>query len=174
MDYDFFSYLQKLELLVFFSGYPLLYLLVISIAGRLREKDTVQSRVVSLLPYSYACMGTLYLGLLFKNVYPDYSVEHILEQIQNPYLTLLGLGSLLFWIPAINHKRVLSFLHGLFFFFLLIRDFFMQETDRVADKAMLKNDMRIYTISLLLHLLVLLMVLGLTYLYRRFSRSRLS
>ena len=174
MDQDFFSYLQTLELLLFFSGYPVIYLLVHSIAGKPREKDTIQSQVVLLLPYSYALMGTLYLGLLCKNIYPDYSMEHILERIQHPYVTLLGLGSLLFWIPAISHKRVLSFLHGLFFFFLLIGDFFMQETGRVADKAVLKNDMKIYTISLLLHLLALLLIFGLSQLYRRFLRSRVS
>ncbi len=168
MDNSFFAYLQKLEMLVFFSGYPLLYLLVISIAGSQKRKNISQNKLVLFLPYTYAFAGTLYLGLLLKNVYPDYSITHISERILHPYLTIFGLSSLLFWIPALNHKRIVSFLHSLIFFCLLAKDFFIRETGIAADKTVLQNDMKIYAISFLLHVSALLFFCGLTYLYRRF------
>ena len=77
MNTSFFEYLQKLELMVFFSGYPLLYTIIFFIAGSKPLRNNFKERIVSLLPLSYALVGTLYLGLQLKNLYPDYSIENI-------------------------------------------------------------------------------------------------
>lgn len=174
MDNSFFAYLQKLELLVFFSGYPLLYLFVVAIAGNQKGKDTIPNKLVSLLPYTYAFAGTLYLGLLCKNLYPDYSITHISQRTLHPYLTILGLSAMLFWLPALRHKRVLCFLHSLIFFFFLAKDFFISEAGIPADKTVLRNDMKIYTMSFLLHLFLLLLFFVPVFLYRRFFGYRSS
>ena len=148
MEDSFFSYLQRLELLAFFSGYPLLYAIVVFIAGKEQSKTTIKGRIVSMLPYGYALVGTLYLGLQLKNLYPDYSFENIKLAMQLPFLIIWGILSILFWMPALSKKSVLSLLHSLVFFFILAGDLFTHST----DKSVIRNDMNIYSNSLLINL----------------------
>ena len=166
MDESFFSYLQRLELMAFFSGFPLVYALVFFIAGNKEDRTGFKKRIVNLLPVSYALTGTLYLGLQLKNLYPDYSFENIKMAIENPGLTIWALLSLLFWLPVVARKPVLALLHSAVFFFFLVKDLLLKELGR-TDRSILKNDMNIYTISILLNIVCLLVVLGLSYLVIR-------
>jgi len=88
MDNTFFAYLERIEMIAFFSGYPLLYAVIFFISGNLQINKDLKKRIISLLPFAYALVGTLYLGLLLKNLYPDYSIEKIKETIQQPYLII--------------------------------------------------------------------------------------
>ena len=170
MDNSFFAYLQQLELMAFFSGYPLIYAVTLFFAGNQQEKNNFRSRIVSLLPFAYALVGTLYLGLQLKNLYPDYSFENIKLSIQQPYLIIWGLLSVLFWIPALAKKRILSLIHSLVFFFFLIRDLFLQMSSPSAGNDMVRNDMKIYTISLLLNLGALVFIVVLSFMFTYFKK----
>jgi hypothetical protein len=151
MDDAFFAYLQRLELMAFFSGYPLLYAGIHFIAGNQPAKKNFKSRIASLLPFAYALVGSLYLGLQFKNLYPDYSIENIKQTLQ-PFLKIWGLLAILFWIPALAKRPFVSLLHSLIFFFFLIKDLVVQLAASSADKDMVRNDMKLYTDSLLVNL----------------------
>ena len=151
MENSFFAYLQQLELMTFFSGYPLLYTLILFIAGNKKPLNNFRNRMIKILPFSYALVGTLYLGLELKNLYLSYSLGNVKQIMLHPYLMIWGLLSILFWIPAISKKKELSLIHSLVFFFFLVKDVILQ-LGSSADKYMLGNDIRIYTISLLLNL----------------------
>src|SRR5450631_1114590 len=70
MDYSIFSYIQRLELMALFSGYPLLYALIHSVAGnRPSKKNRRAEWLIPLLPISYALLGTFYLWLQLRNFY---------------------------------------------------------------------------------------------------------
>lgn len=170
MDNSFFVYLQQLELMAFFSGYPLIYAVTFFIAGNQLLKNNFKSRMVSLLPFAYALVGTLYLGLQLKNLYPDYSIENIKLTIQRPYLIIWALLSILFWIPALGKKTVLSLIHSLVFFFFLVRDLFLQLSTSSADKNIVRNDMKIYTASLLLNLGAIALIVLLSFLYTHYKK----
>ena len=86
MNDSFFEYLHRLELMAFFSGYPLIYLLVFFIAGNKRSESRLKGKVFGLLPYSYALVGTLYLGLQLRSLYPVYSLENIKQLLQPAHL----------------------------------------------------------------------------------------
>ena len=162
MDNSFITYLQRLELIGFFSGYALLYSIIIFWAGNNRSQNSLRSRAASLLPYAYALAGTLYLGLQLK--------EFFLNNDPNmafPFLKIWGLLSILFWIPALNKKTVFSLIHSLVFLFLPIRDIFLQKISSTPDNSLLRNDMKIYTASLLLNLVCLLLILSLSFLFKR-------
>ena len=77
MDDNFLVYIQHLELIAFFSGYPLIYAVVFFFARNNRLKNSFKQRVASLLPFSYALIGTLYIGLQLKKIYPDYFFENM-------------------------------------------------------------------------------------------------
>ncbi len=167
MDNSFFTYLEQLELMAFFSGYPLLYAVIIAIGKNKQEKRSFKNRLVSLLPLSYAMVGTLFLGLQLKKLYPDYTIENINHSMQQPWLITWGLLSLLFWIPALGKKPVLSLIHSLVFFFFLLRDLFLQSFQSSHDKNVVRNDMKIYSDSLLLNGGVFILIVLFSYLFSR-------
>ncbi len=169
MGNNFFAYLQQLEMMAFFSGYPLLYAIILFITGNKKSKPDTKKRIASLLPFAYALVGTLYLGLQLKNLYPDYSFENIKVTIQQPFLVIWGLLSILFWIPALGKKSVLSLIHSLVFFFFLVRDLILQSSAS-ADKNIVRNDMKIYTDSLLLNLGAFAFIVLLFFLYTFYKK----
>ena len=169
MGNDFFAYVQHLEMLAFFSGYPLVYYFVRFLFRNASSKNGWRAEIVSILPYVYALIGTLYLGLVLKNLYPDYTIENLQHRIQRPYLNIWAILSILFWIPAVSRKQVISVLHSLVFFLYIVRDLFLQLTGISHDTNIIKNDMRIYTISIFLNLLsfILLALLHFLFFFRK-------
>ena len=159
MDDNFLAYLERLEILTFFSGYPLVYILMLVITGNQSTKSGIRNKLPSLSPFAYALVGILYLGLQLRNLYPDYSVESIRRSIQQPYLKVWGLLAILFWIPAIGPKRIWSLLHSLVFFFLLVKELFYQQFQATSfDNNIVKNNMKIYTASFILNLVALAVI----------------
>lgn len=150
MGNDFFSYLERLEFLAFFSAYPLVYALVQVFSTSIKWKPA--KRLSSLLPFAYALTGTLFLGMQIKNLYPDFSFENIGLLVQQPFLFSWALLTIVFWIPALGKRTVLSLLHSFVFFFFLAKDLFQHIFTSTVDKNMVKNDMKLFTDSLLLNL----------------------
>ena len=171
MDNSFFIYLDRLILMGFFSGYPLIYLIIRMLAENNRVKSFFKTDIGSLLPFAYALVGILYLGLLLKSLYPNYSFENIKMVMQEPYLKIWGLLSILFFIPALSKKSVLSLLHSFVFFFFLGRDILMNIFNS-AEKDMLRNDMNIYTNSLLVNTAAFIFITFIYFLYTRFKKQR--
>ena len=171
MDDSFFSYLDRLELMAFFSGYALIYLIIRSMGDTEWIKKVTQKNISSLLPHAYALVGILYLGLQLKNLYPDYTWAHIAAANPEPYLKIWGLLSILFFIPVLKKKPVFSLLHSLVFFFFLAKDIllhFIQST----EKEVVKNDMNIYTISLLINLVAFIFTVLVYFLYTRVNKQK--
>jgi hypothetical protein len=170
MDKSFFIYLEQLELMVFFSGYPLIYLFIRALAEIKFIKGMFKINISTLLPYSYALAGTLFLGLELSSLYPDFSFEHIKLSSAAPFLKLWGLFSIFFLLPRLARRPVLSLLHSLFFFFLLVKDIFLNIFQNTEDNT-LKNDMLVYTYSLLLNFAAFLFIVLLYLLYTRFKKG---
>ena len=147
MDNSFFAYLQQLEMMAFFSGYPLIYAVVIVAAGKRPEKNSFGERAAAVLPFAYALVGTLFLGFQLKKLYPDYSFENIRSTMQMPWLVLWGLLSVLFWIPAIGKKKFLCLIHSLLFFFFLVKDLFIQLSASSVNSDTIKNDKNIFILN---------------------------
>ena len=170
MDDSFFIYLEQLELLLFFPAYPLIYLLIRAIAESSLSKKIFKKNISTLLPYAYALVGILYLGFLLKNFYPDYSFSHISASTKIPALKIWGLLSILFFIPAVAKKPVYSLLHSLVFIFFILRDLYFY-LFKNSDKSLLKNDMSLYTYSILINIGALFLVLAIALLYNK-SQSK--
>lgn len=153
MDNSFFIYLEKLELMIFFSAYPLMYILIRSIgeSGIFKKYLDSYPSSASLLPLTYALIGILYLGLQLKELYPDYSVEHIKLSTSQPFLKIWGLLSIAFLLPVLNKRPLLSLLHSLIFFFFILKDLYGYTFSEISRNTV-KNDMHIYTYSLFLNL----------------------
>ena len=166
MGSDFFDNLVRLELLGFFSGFPLLYALVVSLAGNKRIGQWARMDIRKLLPLSYALVGTLYLGLQLRNLYANYT--HGIPLFRDLGLWhAWALLSLLFWIPRLRQYAILSLLHSLVFFFLLAKELFVQLLYSPNDSIPISIEMKLYTDSLLLNLVAWAIVLLIAFFFRR-------
>jgi len=167
MNESFFSYLHRLELLTFFSGYPLVYALVVFISGHQTSASSPKARNTSLLPYAYGLVGLLYLGLQLKKLYPDYSAGHITQLMHYWFLTIWGILAIFFLVPSVARKKVISLLHSFVFFFLLIQDIFSQFINPETDKSIIRNDMKLYTFSVLINAGSFILIVLIYFLMRR-------
>jgi len=167
------SYLQQLEILAFFSGYPLIYAVVAFLRSTSKSRSSIKYSAFILLPFVYATVGLLYVALQIRNLYPDYSFKHINSEIQIPFYAIWAVLSLVFWIPIFNKKPVISLFHSLVFFYLIVKNFYLQLTGTDPDKNILGNFMKVYSDSLLLNSIVLIILLIIYYAIR-FLRRRSS
>lgn len=150
MDDSFFAYIHLVELLAFFSGYPLLYALIYLYAVKSNVRGAFKNRLLANLPYAYALVGTLYFALQLKNLFPDFHVASINSWIQSTWLVSWGILSLLFWIPAVAKKTILSLLHSLVFLLFIVKDLINQIY--TPDNYILRNDMTLFSYSLMINL----------------------
>jgi hypothetical protein len=165
------SYFERLELLAFFSGFPLVYLLVSLLTGRQNEGSSWLKGKMKLLPYAYALVGILYVGYVLKELYPDYSWEHIRSSTHHSYLKIWAASSILFWIPFFSKRTHFSLMHSLVFMYLLLKDIFSYIFVSNVDRYSLKNDMNVYTDSLLLNTGAFLLILITVFIIHYFKRS---
>jgi hypothetical protein len=155
---SFFSYVEWIELETFFSGYLLVYAIIHLVASKPPLTNFAKTRLLPKLPLAYALAGTLYLGLQLKDAYPDYTIGHMAASIQLPFLKIWALLSILFWIPLFRKKPVFSLLHSSVFFFLLLKSLYLNLFTSAADNDMVRNSMKIYSVSIILYLVALLLV----------------
>ena len=152
------SLAERLEMIAFFAGYPLFFSVIYFFARKALQRPAFDKRAIYLFPLAYALVGTLYWGLQLRNWYPDYQIQTIVNNTNYVYSKVLALLAIIFWIPFFFRRPFLSVLHSLFFFFLLLRDIFSQLLFHDRDVLMLRNEMKVYTDSLLLNLLALVIV----------------
>jgi hypothetical protein len=164
MPGNIFAYVQQIQMLVFFSGYPLVYYLIQFLSRIKSLKNVMRESLISILPFAYALMGTLYLGLELKNLYHGYNIENVSDRIQEPYLFIWAFLSILFWIPAVSRRPILSVLHSLVFFIIIVKDLFLQIAGYSHDRNILTNDMKVYTASVILNLATFVLLVCLYYL----------
>src|SRR5579872_1741059 len=93
--------IARFELILFFSGYALVYCFVhvLSPSAPVGASGSFLSRLRAVSPYVYASLGTLYLGLECRALFPDYSLTHIHLIFKDYYPKIWGISAVLFWLP---------------------------------------------------------------------------
>lgn len=172
MNDDFFIGLERLELISFFAGFPLLYFLIHFFADFIKDQNKLINKLKLLLPYAYALTGLAFIGYILYNLYPDFSFKQIKDSNQLIYLKIWAFTSILFFIPFFAQKPIYSLLHSLVFFFLLLQDFFHYLSGNKEMLYPIKNDMKVYTDSLLLQAMSLLVVFVLIFVINRIRREK--
>ncbi len=168
MDEGLFKYLERVEAMVFFSGYCLVYV----VAGYLLaiKKGRVDN-LFNLLTRSYALIATLFFGYAIKKFFQQYSQNGSVELYQ-PLLFLIGVFATLFWLPFFNRRPYLSLVHSLIFFSFIAWDVFKFISGSI-EKNELRNAMNILTLSVIFNVstLFLLFIKSSLVLYFRRDRS---
>jgi len=159
MNEDFFTYLERLELLVFYAGYPLLYAIVFVLSGRQEKSRPLYEKARKLLPLSYGITGLLYAGMQGKKLYTAYILHTSFSESGQPYLQIWALLALLFLFPLFRRKPVYSLLHSLVFFSIIVKDLLIHLFQSTGNTESIKNEMNTHTVSFFLQSGVLLIVL---------------
>jgi hypothetical protein len=169
------SLAERLEMFAFFAGYPLVFYVVYFFARNTLQRPAFKSRAIYLFPLAYALIGTLYWGLQLRNWYPDYQIKNIVST-QYIYSKIWALLAIIFWLPFFFKRPFLSVFHSLFFFFSLVYDIFSQLLFHDHDIYTLRNEMKVYTDSLLLNLFAIVIIsivyLPITYIKHKGKISR--
>ena len=171
MEGSFFKYIQLLEIFAFFSGYPIVYAFVVFLKGNAKSKPAFRYTIFMLLPFAYATVGVLYIGLQLRKLYPDFTLTHMTAEIQNPFLAIWGLISLLFWVPFLSKKPIISLLHSLVFFYVIVKGYYLQVTSPSPDNDSIKNYMRVYSDSIILNTCVLISISVIYYIFRSIKKE---
>ena len=172
MGNDLFAQLEKLEVIVFFAGYSMLYLLIA--LGTDVSKGKIKRYFIdtlAILPMGYALSGALFVGWILKNWYGETQLGADPMSFQLSTLRLVGLLSLLFWIPIFRKYALLSLCHSLFFFTLIFRDWYAYLSGDLQREVML-NDRNIFIVSLLLNFVLVVFIILFRALTSRFAPNR--
>jgi hypothetical protein len=154
---SFIAYIERLELLTFFSGYPIVYAFVLVFTGKEQKKGSLMESFRRSLPMAYALVGTFFLLLGFREIYVQMSIKNFEPGLNLTPLRIWGFLSIIFWIPLFRRKPIYSLLHSLIFFYLICRDIVMGIMSAWGNDI-IANDMKVYTISILLNLISLIIV----------------
>jgi hypothetical protein len=169
MDNNLFTYIEHLELITFFAGYPLVYAAVHVIAGNQLNKQGFVKKLAGLLPFAYALTATLFLGLVIKNISVNRTTNIMAVSPIISNLEIWGCLAIVCWIPFVAKKPIISLLHSLFFFFILLKDILFQNA---SSAEVIKNDMKIYTDSLILNTgTFLLVIMVSSFIYKVSSKT---
>lgn len=152
---SFITYIERLELLTFFSGYPLIYTIVHFIAGHKQgQRIHFSSRLLHSLPLAYALTGSIFCSLWIREMIIQSDIQNLAPGFTASPLKVWALLAVFFWIPALARRPVLSLLHSLVFFVLFCKDL-VTGIGSDSGKEIISNDMKVYTVSLALNVLCL-------------------
>ena len=152
------AYFEWVELESFFSGYLLVYAIFYLLASNRPATNFVKSKLLQKLPLAYALVGTFYWGLQLKNLYPDYHGNLLISDLHLHYLRVWGLLSIFFWLPPLHKRAVFSQLHSLIFFFLLMKDIYLNHFTTSGGSNDARNNIKIFSVSILLNLAAVFLV----------------
>lgn len=168
MGEDLLDYIHRLELIGFFSGFPIVYALILFFAGERKDiQDSFFYRLVRAVPYGYALTGSLYIGMILKNLFIDPSYFDN-ATVLTVLLQVWAALSLVFWFPPFSRKPLLSLVHSLVIFAVLVAIILLAA---YFGNDMLRNAMKLYTDSLLLNSITVLLMVALNYIYRFVKRT---
>jgi hypothetical protein len=144
MDYGFLGNFERFELMAFFSGYALIYLLL---NGLWRNDFSLKFSKARLLSYSYALTGTLFIGYVVRKIFINLDAGNQVH-FYHPILYLFGILAALFWIPVFSKRSSLALLHSLVFFALIPLDIISYARGSV-EREQVGNDMNVLSISII-------------------------
>jgi hypothetical protein len=168
---DLFTYFEKLELVAFFSGFPLLYLIA-RYSLQVFNKTAINGlkAIVDKLPKAYALTSLLYVGMKINQSLPLTALNFNFLSAFLYYKCWAFLG-LIFFHPYFSKKPFYSFFHSLVFIGLVIFDFISYYRQQIGIEV-IHNEMRLYFLSLLLNLCTLTIILLYSFFANKISKNK--
>jgi len=109
----FFLVIWWIYFFIFYSGYPLLYLLFYLMKQKQSLRRHVTEKFFPLLPVTYALVSTCFWLFILITGEMYFVVQKIAALTFGALIIIYSLSALLFWIKWFRQKKYLSFLHSL-------------------------------------------------------------
>lgn len=109
----FFLIIWWIYFFIFYSGYPLLYVLLYLFAGNKNLKRLVTEKLSPLLPVTYAFVSTIFWIFILMSGRMYSVIQRIATLTPGGLILIYSLSTLLFWLSRFRQKRYISFLHSL-------------------------------------------------------------
>ena len=150
---DFFTYIEKLELVAFFAGYPLVYFFILLLSNTSFIKYSLREGLIKGLSNAYVIVVFLYIGMKLNHTYNEFNGQGISWNYNhlNFYLKTWAFLGVLFLFRPFKSKPVLLLLHSLVFFIIVAIDILLFMNHKIQIEVV-HNEMRLYFLSVLLHL----------------------
>jgi hypothetical protein len=147
--------LEKLELLGFFSGFPLLYLIFTFFADLANSIAWLKPQKIEVtLARAYNMVGLLYFGFVCKQVFLAADASAVFSSLL--YLKVIGLlAAFAFLVPS-HHRLMVVLLHSLCYFSLLAADLINYLSRSISDEVV-HNALSMLGTSTLLHLTTIIL-----------------
>lgn len=167
MGDDLFSMVEKFEILLFFSGYTILFCFVNYLWTR---PNIFLDKLKALIPFGYAFSATLFLGYFLNKIYLNHILGNVNIHWYHPFLIIWGALALLFWVPFFKRKPALSLMHSLVFFYFILKDLVSYVFGN-SDQLVIRNNMNILSTSFLINVATLTLVYILFYLLHKLKKD---
>jgi len=152
----FFSIFWWIYFCIFFSGYPLMYVLFY-LMRKNKSMHLPLEKILSLLPLSYAFVATCFWILMVYTERLNFVVERIASVAPSALVILYSLSALLFWLPAFRQNIKLSFLHSLPLFLLAPLNMLLTSLrHKIVHHDYISALCRIYTAGFLIYIIAII------------------
>jgi len=149
----FFLIIWWIYFFIFYSGYPLLYLLLYLLAGNRNLKPVLTEKFLPLLPVTYAFVSTIFWIFILMSGRMSPVIQRIAALTPGGLILIYSLSALLFWFSSFRQKTYLSLLHSLPLFFAPFLYMVVNSYRRkVLPDNYLMNLFRIYGSGLIIYL----------------------
>lgn len=162
---DFFIYLEKIELIAFYGGFPLFYFVIYFISTELSFRKAWLKKLPQLLPATYAFSTLLFVGMKIDQWIRNHGAHFNFHNYLFYFQAWAFLG-LLFFANYFRTKTVWVILHSIPFVALIIFDFIAYYQGHLQVE-LLHNEMRLYTLSTILMLVSLLFISALHFIFKK-------
>jgi hypothetical protein len=166
MEDEFLGNFEKFELMAFFSGFAIVYLIMNGIWRSDRIFGMAKGRIFS---YGYALTATLFLGYTARKLFMGSGLE-MQFHFYHPFLYLFGLLAVLFWIPALTGRSMPILVHSLVFFSMIPLDI-ISYFRGTAGRDQIRNDMNMLSLSIIFNVSTLILVFIFLWLIRKLSQK---
>ena len=161
----FFSIFWWIYFCIFFSGYPLIYILLYFIHKKKSMYHSGAEKIFSMLPLVYAFVATCFWILMIYTGRMNFVIERIASAAPSAIVILYSFSALLFWLPALRRKAYGSFLHSLPLFMLP----FFNMLNRVSRHKIVDHDyivtlFRIYTAGFITYIIAIIFLMAVKWL----------
>ena len=165
---DFFSFFWWIYFCIFFSGYPLVFILFYFISKRKSMHHTVAEKNFLMLPLAYALIATCFWLLMIFAGRMDFVVQRISSATPSALVILYSFSSLLFFLHAFRGKTFRCFLHSLPLFMLPFYYIFGRgNRAELIDQEDILNLIRIYAAGLIIYIIAIVFLLAVKWLLNK-------
>lgn len=160
MNQSFSIFFDRLTLVAFFSGYPIVYALAMYLIKDVNWKNPViPQSIKSSLSLAYFVVVLLFWGMIIADMFPSITFSKIISFFKDAYSwhKISLIAALVLAFKYFKARPNYALLHSLFFLLLLLEDLLSMLTGHM-DKLTMNSEFKLYFYSILLNSIVLLSV----------------